>query len=61
MGLLVVFILCLAIGESSTILVGLAVGLAVERYTSPYTGLITFIVGYFAMFWFVNSRAILTP
>ena len=52
MGLLVVFILCLAIGETLTILVGLAV----ERYTSPYTGLITFIVGYFAMFW-LNAPA----
>lgn len=54
MGLLVVFILCLAIGETITILVGLAV----ERYTSPYTGLITFIVGYFAMFWFMWKLAV---
>ncbi len=54
MGLLLVFILCLAIGQTLSIFVGLAV----ERYTSPYTGLVTFIVGYFAMFWFMWKLAV---
>jgi hypothetical protein len=54
MGLLVVFIVCLAIGQTFTIILGLAV----ERYTSPYTGLITFIAGYFMMFWFSWTLAV---
>ena len=46
MGLLLVFILCLVVGESLAIFIGLVV----ERHYSPYTGLITFIACYFAMF-----------
>jgi hypothetical protein len=47
MGLLVVFIIMVIIGQS----VSIAVALAVERLASPYAGLITFIVLYFGMFW----------
>ena len=47
MTLLLTFIVCLLIGQSLSI----GVGLLVERYSTPYTGLVTFIVCYFAMFW----------
>jgi hypothetical protein len=47
MGLLLAFIICLVIGQSLTI----GLGLLVERYSTPYTGLVTFIASYFAMFW----------
>ena len=47
MGLLVVFIATLVVGQS----IAIFVGLLVERYYSPYTGLITFIALYFVMFW----------
>jgi len=47
MTLLAVFILSLAIGQVFSI----GLGLMVERYFSPYTGLVTFIGCYFAMFW----------
>jgi hypothetical protein len=47
MGLLLAFIVCLIIGQSLTI----GLGLLVERYSTPYTGLVTFIASYFAMFW----------
>jgi hypothetical protein len=45
--LLLVFLITLLIGQS----ISVAVGLLVERQVSPYTGLVTFIVCYFAMFW----------
>jgi hypothetical protein len=47
MALLVVFLILVIVGQSISI--GLA--LMVERLVSPYTGLITFIGLYFAMFW----------
>jgi hypothetical protein len=47
MTLLLTFLVCLLIGQSLSV----GVGLVVERYTTPYTGLITFIACYFAMFW----------
>ena len=47
MVLLVVFIVTLLIGQS----ISVGLGLLVERHTTPYTGLITFIVFYFLMFW----------
>jgi hypothetical protein len=47
MKLLVVFVITLAVGQ----MISVGVGLLVERQTSPYTGLITFIVMYFATFW----------
>jgi len=37
----------LLIGQS----ISVGVGLLVERHATPYTGLLTFIVCYFAMFW----------
>jgi hypothetical protein len=47
MGLLVVFIISLVIGEAMAV----GVGLLVERHSTPYTGLVTFIACYFVMFW----------
>ncbi|HEY6603318.1 MAG TPA: hypothetical protein VI010_11800 [Xanthobacteraceae bacterium] len=54
MTLLLTFIVCLLIGQSLTI----GVGLLVERYSTPYTGLVTFIVCYFAMFWLAWRLAV---
>ena len=46
MSLLVVFIISVLIGQSLSI----GLGLLVERYSTPYTGLLTFIGSYFAVF-----------
>jgi hypothetical protein len=46
MVLMGVFILTLLIGQS----ISVSLGLLVERHTTPYTGLVTFIVSYFLMF-----------
>ena len=48
MRLLVVFLLSLVVSQSISIGVGPPL---VERHTSAYTGLVTFIALYFAMFW----------
>jgi hypothetical protein len=47
MRLLLVFLASLLIGQS----ISVGIGLLVERHVTPYTGLVTFIVCYFAMFW----------
>jgi hypothetical protein len=47
MKLLVVFLITLTVGQ----MISVGIGLLVERQTSPYTGLITFIGMYFATFW----------
>ena len=47
MSLLVIFIISPVIGQSLSI----GLGLLVERYSTPYTGLVTFITSYFVMFW----------
>jgi hypothetical protein len=47
MGLLITFIVSLLIGQSLSI----GLGLVVERYSTPYTGMVAFIASYFAMFW----------
>jgi len=47
MSLLVVFIISVVIGQSLSI----GLGLLVERYSTPYAGLLTFIGSYFAVFW----------
>jgi len=47
MSLLVIFIISVVIGQSLSI----GLGLLVERYSTPYTGLMTFITSYFVMFW----------
>jgi len=47
MRLLVVFLISLLVSQS----ISIGIGLLVERNTSPYTGLVTFIALYFAMFW----------
>jgi hypothetical protein len=54
MGLLAVFIIALVIGQA----ISVAVGLVVERHTTPYTGLVTFISAYFVMFWLAWRFAI---
>jgi hypothetical protein len=54
MGLLLAFIICLIIGQSLSI----GLGLLVERYSTPYTGLVTFIASYFAMFWLAWRLAV---
>jgi len=54
MGLLLAFIICLIIGQSLSI----GLGLLVERYTTPYTGLVTFIAAYFTMFWLAWRLAV---
>jgi hypothetical protein len=55
MGLLVVFIVLLLIGQSFAVFVSLTV----ERMTSSYTGLVTFIALYFVIFavaWWLAVR-----
>ena len=47
MSLLIIFIISLVIGQSLSI----GLGLLVERYSTPYTGMVTFIGSYFVMFW----------
>jgi len=47
MRLLLVFLASLLVGQS----ISIGVGLLVERHATPYTGLVTFIAFYFAMFW----------
>ena len=46
MGLLLVFIVNVLIAQA----IAIFAGLAVERYSTPYTGLVTFIVLYFLAF-----------
>jgi len=47
MRLLVVFLVSLIVSQS----ISIGIGLLVERNTTPYTGLVTFIALYFTMFW----------
>ena len=47
MNLLVIFIISVVIGQALSI----GLGLLVERYSTPYTGMVTFIGSYFVMFW----------
>ena len=47
MRLLLTFLICLLVGQSLAV----GFGLLVERYSTPYTGLVSFITSYFAMFW----------
>jgi hypothetical protein len=54
MRLLLTFIICLLVGQSLSI----GLGLLVERYSTPYTGLVTFITSYFAMFWLAWRLAV---
>ena len=53
MNLLVIFIISVVIGQSLSI----GLGLLVERYSTPYTGLLTFISSYFVMFWLAWRRS----
>jgi len=54
MGLLIVFVLTLLVGQS----ISIGIGLTVERYSTPYTGVIAFITSYFAMFWLAWRLAV---
>lgn len=54
MGLLVVFILSLVVGQG----VAISLGLLVERHYSSYAGLVTFIALYFTMFWLAWKFAV---
>ena len=54
MKLLLVFLVALLIGQSLSI----GLGLLVERHATPYTGLVTFIACYFAMFWLAWRLAV---
>jgi hypothetical protein len=47
MGLMIVFLISFVVGQS----ISIGVGLLVERHATPYTGLMTFIVCFFAMIW----------
>jgi hypothetical protein len=47
MKLLIVFVISVLVGQA----ISIGIGLLVERLATPYTGLVTFIVCYFAMFW----------
>jgi hypothetical protein len=47
MTLLLVFLISVLVGQS----ISIGVGLLVERHTTPYTGLVTFIGCFFAMIW----------
>ena len=47
MKLLIAYVLSLLVTQSLTIVAALAI----ERLHSPYAGLVTFIAGYFFMFW----------
>jgi FlaA1/EpsC-like NDP-sugar epimerase len=47
MNLLLVFLTSVLVGQS----ISIGIGLLVERHSTPYTGLVTFIVFYFVMFW----------
>jgi heme A synthase len=54
MGLLIAYIICLVIGQTITV----TIGLAVDRLYSPVASLPLSIVLYFAMFWIAWKIAI---
>jgi hypothetical protein len=54
MSLLVTFIICLLVGQSLSV----GLGLVVERYSTPYTGMVAFLGSYFAMFWLAWRLAV---
>jgi hypothetical protein len=54
MALLFTFIICVIVGQS----ISLGLGLIVERYSTPYTGLLTFMASWFAMFWIAWRLAV---
>ncbi|HEY7664690.1 MAG TPA: hypothetical protein VH934_16350 [Xanthobacteraceae bacterium] len=54
MGLLVVFVLTLIVGQS----ISVGLGLLIERQVTPYAGLVTFIAVYFLMFWLAWRLAV---
>jgi len=54
MGLLIVFLASLVVGQA----IAIFCGLLVERHYSSYAGLITFIALYFTMFWVAWKTAV---
>jgi hypothetical protein len=54
MALLFTFIICVIVGQS----ISLGLGLMVERYSTPYTGLLTFMASWFVMFWIAWRLAV---
>jgi hypothetical protein len=54
MALLLMFIICVIVGQS----ISLGLGLMVERYSTPYTGLLTFMASWFVMFWIAWRLAV---
>jgi hypothetical protein len=54
MALLLTFIICVIVGQSFSV----GLGLMVERYSTPYTGLLTFMASYFVMFWIAWRLAV---
>jgi hypothetical protein len=54
MALLFTFIICVIVGQS----ISVGLGLMVERYSTPYTGLLTFMASWFAMFWIAWRLAV---
>jgi hypothetical protein len=54
MGLLLVFIVSLVVGQA----IAIFLGLLVERHHSSYAGLVTFIALYFTMFWLAWKVAV---
>jgi hypothetical protein len=52
--LLVVYLVTLVLGQ----VIAVAVGLTVERFYTPYTGLVVFIPLYFAVFWLAWRLAV---
>ena len=54
MALLVTLIICVIVGQ----LFSIGLGLMVERYSTPYTGLLTFMTSYFVMFWIAWRLAV---
>ena len=54
MTLLVTFIICVMVGQ----LFSIGLGLMVERYSTPYISVLTFMASYFVMFWIAWRLAV---
>jgi hypothetical protein len=54
MALLLAFIICVIVGQSFSI----GLGLIVERYSTPHISVLTFMASYFVMFWIAWRLAV---
>jgi len=54
MGLLFTFIVCVVIGQT----ISVTVGLIIEQFTSSYTSMLAFVPLYFSMFWIAWKVAV---